>query len=59
MPTWFWYHYSPQTIFAKNIWKQSLDYCVGLFALSEYEAQWLRVQTGKPVSTLILPTEIP
>lgn len=59
MPTWFLYDRSPQTIFAKNIWKQSLDYCVGLFALSEYEAQWLRVQTGKPVSTLILPTEIP
>ncbi|MBL1203435.1 MAG: tetratricopeptide repeat protein [Nostoc sp. GBBB01] len=59
MPTWFLYDSSPKTIFAKDIWKQSLDYCVGLFSLSEYYAQWLRTQTGKPVSTLIYPTEIP
>ncbi|HCF28474.1 MAG TPA: hypothetical protein DEV81_15030, partial [Cyanobacteria bacterium UBA11049] len=30
MPIWFFYYNSPQTIFAKDIWKQSLDYWVGL-----------------------------
>ncbi|MBN3925476.1 tetratricopeptide repeat protein [Nostoc sp. NMS4] len=59
MPTWFQYRQSPQELFAKETWKKSLDSCVGLFSLSEYHAQWLREQTGKPVSTLIHPTEIP
>ena len=59
MPAWFQYEQSPQELFAKETWKKSLDYCVGLFSLSEYHAQWLREQTGKPVSSLIHPTEIP
>lgn len=59
MPRWFNYQDSLQTIFIKDIWKKSSSSCVGLFALSEYHAQWLREKTGKPVSTLILPTEIP
>ena len=58
MPTWFHYQDSPQRILAKEIWKKRINSCVGLFALSEYQAQWLREQTGKPVSTLIHPTEI-
>ncbi|MBW4576546.1 MAG: tetratricopeptide repeat protein [Aphanothece sp. CMT-3BRIN-NPC111] len=59
MPKWFHYEQSPQTILAKDIWKQSLENCLGLFTLSEYHAKWLREQTGKLVSTLIHPTEIP
>lgn len=59
MPLWFNYQDSLQTIFSKDIWKKSISNCVGLFALSEYHAQWLREKTGKPVSTLIHPTEIP
>ncbi|HEY9693250.1 MAG TPA: tetratricopeptide repeat protein [Oculatellaceae cyanobacterium] len=59
MPTWFHYYQSPQTILAKKVWQQSLYNCIGLFTLSEYHANWLRQQTGKPVSTLIHPTEIP
>lgn len=58
MPVWFNNQDSPQKILAKEIWKKSINSCVGLFALSEYQAQWLREQTGKPVSTLIHPTEI-
>lgn len=57
MPSWFHYHESPQTIFAKDIWKRSLPYCIGLFTFSHYHAQWLREQTGKPVSVLFHPTE--
>jgi len=59
MPVWFNYHNSPQKLFEKQIWKDSLPYCLGLFALSEYHATWLRQQTGKPVSVLVHPTEIP
>lgn len=59
MPTWFNYQRSPQVMFAKDIWKRSLEHCIGLFALSQYHAQWLGEQTGKPVSTLVHPTEIP
>jgi tetratricopeptide (TPR) repeat protein len=59
MPTWFHYEFSPQSILAKEIWQKSLKYCQGLFTLSEYHAEWLREQTGKPVSSLIHPTEIP
>ena len=59
MPEWFHYQESPQTIFAKKIWRESLKHCLGLFTFSEYHANWLREQTGKPVSTLFHPTEFP
>lgn len=51
--------FSLQKLFAKPIWQKSLAHCVGLLTLSEYNARWLRAQTGKPVSTVIHPTEIP
>jgi len=51
--------FSLQKMFAKAIWQESLAHCIGLFTLSEYNARWLREQTGKPVSALIHPTEIP
>jgi tetratricopeptide (TPR) repeat protein len=59
MPSWFHYQESPQTIFAKEIWKESLPHCLGLFTFSRYHERWLREQTGKPVSVLVHPTEIP
>jgi len=59
MPDWFHYPESPQTIFAKTIWRESLPHCVGLFTLSEYAADWLRKETGKPVSAVLHPTATP
>ena len=59
MPRWFHYDKSPQTIFAKQVWQESLRHCRGLFALSEHLAGWLREATGKPVSALIHPTARP
>ncbi|MFO1429883.1 MAG: tetratricopeptide repeat protein [Candidatus Competibacteraceae bacterium] len=59
MPPWFHFEESPQTILAKPVWQESLRHCVGLFALSEYAAGWLRRFTGKPVSALLHPTEMP
>lgn len=59
MPAWFMSHTSPQAILRKDIWRRSLPSCVGLFTFSSYLSSWVREQTGKPVSTLIFPTEIP
>lgn len=59
MPSWLHPHHSPQTILAKPIWKDSLKHCAGLFALSETMGAWLRDVTGKPVSVVLHPTEIP
>ncbi|MEH1960797.1 MAG: tetratricopeptide repeat protein [Nostoc sp.] len=59
MPIWFNYQRSPQKLFEKEIWQTSLPHCVGLFSLSHYAAKWLREHTGKPVSVLTHPTEIP
>ncbi len=59
MPSWFHAAESPLTILAKPVWQQSLRQCIGLFTLSESAAVWLRKATGKPVSALFHPTEIP
>ena len=59
MPEWFHFQFSPQTIFQKPIWKDSLEYCLGFFAFSRYHAEWIKEQTGKPVSVLVHPTEFP
>jgi tetratricopeptide (TPR) repeat protein len=59
MPIWFSYQTSPQKLFEKEIWQASLPHCLGLFSLSHHHAEWLRKQTGKPVSVLTHPTEIP
>lgn len=59
MPEWFSYENSPQAIFKKDTFKESLKNCIGFFALSEYEASFLRNATGKPVSVIFHPTETP
>jgi len=50
---------SLQKLLVQPAWQASLAHCVGLFTLSEYNARWLRAQTGLPVSVVIHPTEIP
>lgn len=40
-------------------WESGLRHCVGLFALSEYHAAYLREKTGLEVHALYHPTEIP
>lgn len=59
MPAWFNYSNAPQSIMAQPDWQESLEHCVGLFCLSEYQAKWVRSQTQKPVSALIHPTGTP
>ncbi|MBK6740407.1 MAG: tetratricopeptide repeat protein [Haliea sp.] len=59
MPAFFHPAESPRAVVAKAVWRESMEACIGLFTLSEYCSQWLREATGKPVSTLVHPTEIP
>ena len=59
MPAWFHGNESPQSMLSKPVMQKSLKHCKGLFALSEYHAEWLRKETRKVVSSLILPTETP
>ena len=59
MPAGFHPQETPQAIMGKAVWRESLDSCVGLFTLSNDCADWLRAATGKPVSALVHPTEIP
>jgi len=58
VPVWFFGQHAIQTILATQAFQESMEQCVGLFALSEYHAQYLREATGKPVSTLYHPTEL-
>ncbi|BAQ64657.1 M48 family metallopeptidase [Geminocystis sp. NIES-3709] len=59
IPHWLHSKDSPQVLFTTTTWQDSLNSCIGLFTLSEYLAKWLRKYTGKSVSSLIFPTEIP
>ena len=59
MPPWFFNEFSLQNIIAGKEFQESLNECVGLFSLSEYQAEYLRQATGKKVVSLIHPTEIP
>jgi hypothetical protein len=59
MPKWFYPDHSPEVIFGKSVWRESMEACQGLFALSEDHARSMRRVTGKPVSVIYLPSEIP
>lgn len=59
MPPWFYPEHAPEFVLRKAAWRDSMPSCRGLFTLSEHEARWLRGATGKPVSVVRHPTEIP
>lgn len=59
MPSWFQPAESPRAIFAKPVWRESVEHCVGLFALSHHLGSWMRETIGRPVSVLRHPTESP
>jgi hypothetical protein len=58
-PNWFWDMYSGREIIKSDAFKYSLDNCIGLWTLSESHAEFLRKETGKTISSLIHPSEIP
>ena len=59
IPKWFFYENAIQEIIEKPMVKESLENCLGIFALSEYHGEWLRKTLNKPVSVFIHPSEIP
>ncbi|AMW26617.1 hypothetical protein [Arthrospira platensis] len=59
VPKWFQYEQAPQSIFATQLWQESLKNCLGLFCLSEYHRQWLKRKLDLPIVNLLHPTEIP
>jgi hypothetical protein len=60
MPSWYPFQdSSPGRLLAGRDFQESLPNCRGLYALSDYLADYLKETTGKPVETLLLPTEFP
>ncbi|MGD1711793.1 hypothetical protein [Hydrocoleum sp. CS-953] len=59
VPKWFEYEQAPQSIFATELWQESLKYCIGLFCLSEYHQHWLKKRLNIPIIKLLHPTETP
>ena len=58
-PDWFLGDNCIDKIIERPEFQASLEQCMGLFALSEYHAEYLRNKTGMTVSSLLHPTEIP
>lgn len=59
IPHWFFYPKTVKPVLEQPEFKDSLEYCAGIFCLSQYLADWVQTQVDKPVSSLIYPTEIP
>lgn len=59
LPKWFPDGPKIERMVVSDMFQQSLRHCVGLFTLSEDQAQFLRARVGVPVSALVHPTEIP
>lgn len=60
MPFWFDAINSPQVMLASKEFRESLDYCAGLYCLSEYFKGWLEDQIPWiKVNSLYHPTETP
>jgi hypothetical protein len=64
VPKWFDWCNSPECYLPRDITKESLNYCKGIFTLSNYHAEYLGNEIDKmgydiPVNALIHPTETP
>ncbi len=59
MPSWYFYQDSPQIILEKPAFQKSLQFCRGLYVLSEYHQKWLSPRVNVPVEVLTHPTETP
>ncbi len=57
IPSGYFDEAHPQRMFQRSQFQESLPACLGLYALSEYHAQWLRHVFDKPVNVLYHPVE--
>ena len=58
-PPWHPDYNRNEKVFSNSPFIESLKYCKGIFALSEYHCKSLRERLDIPVSHLMLPTETP
>ena len=58
-PGWFQSELSPRNFFQTPLWKESIEYCKGLFCLTENMRHWLQKEVDCRVESLIHPTETP
>jgi glycosyltransferase involved in cell wall biosynthesis len=59
VPRWFQSEQAPKTIFSTKLWQESIEYCQGIFCLSEYHKAWLQEHLDVPIARLWHPTETP
>ncbi|MEG4217484.1 glycosyltransferase [Microcoleus sp. Pol14C6] len=59
VPRWFQSEQAPKKIFSTKLWQESIEYCRGIFCLSEYHKAWLEEHLDVPISCLWHPTETP
>jgi len=58
VPIWHDYHAAPQEIIKLSEFQDSLEFCQGLFVLSNYLRDWLSMQVNVPVESLVHPTDL-
>lgn len=58
VPVWHDYHASPQEYSKLSEFRDSLEFCQGLFVLSDYLRDWLSTQVKVPVESLVHPTDL-
>lgn len=56
VPRWYDYHNSPNALFRRGVFLESLKTCRCLITLSEYLADWVRERTDVPVISVKHPT---
>lgn len=58
MPHWFDYNHSPQSIFQRDVFKESLRSCKCIVVLSDYLKHWVEQELSVPVVMVKHPTGI-
>lgn len=56
VPEWYDYYNSPNALFKRDVFLESLKTCKCLITLSEYLARWVRKRTSVPVISVRHPT---
>ena len=58
-PQWNTYYSTPQVVFNRDITKQSLESCLGIFVFTEYLKDWFDENLDVPCNVVSHPTETP
>lgn len=58
-PEWWDHCHKPQTIIQREVFQESMKYCLGLFTLTDYLKNFIQDNVDVPVCKVMYPTEIP